>query len=344
MGFEIRRRDGRHTAHAFAAAGVLALLASTARADTVFIVNTTQDAVDANPGDGVCDTDTETPGEQCSLRAAIQEANALGGAVTILVPPGVYRLTRRGAGESAGATGDLDVSTQITITRPEGTSGDIVVDGRKAKDRVFDVTGSLRLVGVTVTNGKAPRGESGGGIRCTGFLALEGCRVERCKSKDDAGGVDVDGGTATFSGCEFSRNKSRDDGAGVDVDSGEVAAEECLFLSNRSGDEGGGLESSGGVVTLTACSFEKNKAKFEGGALSLEDGAVTTIDGCEFVSNRAKKAGALSVGDDSFGQNVTFVSGSTFTKNRKGSCDEDVDDGGGNTFDDDSCGLSSADL
>src|SRR5262245_14668351 len=45
-------------------------------AGRIFIVNTTNDGVDTSPGDGLCDTDINTPGEQCSLRAAIMEANA----------------------------------------------------------------------------------------------------------------------------------------------------------------------------------------------------------------------------------------------------------------------------
>src|SRR5690349_19641242 len=42
-------------------------------------VNSTADAADANPGDGVC----ATAGAVCTLRAAIEEANALTGADTI---------------------------------------------------------------------------------------------------------------------------------------------------------------------------------------------------------------------------------------------------------------------
>ena len=43
----------------------------------VFTVNTNVDLPDANPGNGVCET---APGNGiCTLRAAIQEANALAG-------------------------------------------------------------------------------------------------------------------------------------------------------------------------------------------------------------------------------------------------------------------------
>lgn len=43
----------------------------------IVTVNTDED--DPNTADGVCDVDTNTPGSQCSLRAAIQEANARNG-------------------------------------------------------------------------------------------------------------------------------------------------------------------------------------------------------------------------------------------------------------------------
>ena len=44
-----------------------------------FVVNNTGDAPDATTTDGVCDTDLTTNGSQCSLRAAIQQANASAG-------------------------------------------------------------------------------------------------------------------------------------------------------------------------------------------------------------------------------------------------------------------------
>jgi CSLREA domain-containing protein len=46
-----------------------------------FTVNSTLDAVDAAPGDGIC----ATAGAVCMLRAAIQEAHALAGTDTIVV-------------------------------------------------------------------------------------------------------------------------------------------------------------------------------------------------------------------------------------------------------------------
>src|SRR5688572_28974328 len=42
-------------------------------------VNMLADAADAAVGNGQCDTDQATAGDQCTLRAAIQEANAIFG-------------------------------------------------------------------------------------------------------------------------------------------------------------------------------------------------------------------------------------------------------------------------
>src|ERR1051326_7209923 len=64
-----------------------------------FTVNSTTDAVDVNPGDGTC----ATAGSVCTLRAAIQEANAHAGDDTIDVPAGTYVLTIPPGAETTAA-------------------------------------------------------------------------------------------------------------------------------------------------------------------------------------------------------------------------------------------------
>ncbi len=60
------------------------LLAAVPAQAATFTVNTsTTDAQDANLGDGQCDWDLATAGNQCTLRAAIEQANATSGADTI---------------------------------------------------------------------------------------------------------------------------------------------------------------------------------------------------------------------------------------------------------------------
>src|SRR5436309_761481 len=86
------------------AAALLAPAATVHAAGTAFVVSKTADTAD-----GVCDSD-------CSLREAIIAANANPGADTINLPPGTYTLTISGAGENAGAAGDLDVTQDLTLS------------------------------------------------------------------------------------------------------------------------------------------------------------------------------------------------------------------------------------
>ena len=86
------------------------LLAGTPVAALTFNVNTTADTVDANTADGVC---ADAAGN-CSLRAAIQQANFLAGADTINLPAGFYLLDRSGIDDVA-AVGDLDVTDTVEV-------------------------------------------------------------------------------------------------------------------------------------------------------------------------------------------------------------------------------------
>src|SRR5919202_4679731 len=93
---------------------VLLPVATPAHAAT-FNVTTTQDAPHTTPLDGTC---TSTlPGGVCTLRAAVQAVNFLGGGPhTInLTVPGTYTLTVTGPGEDNAATGDIDINN-ATVT------------------------------------------------------------------------------------------------------------------------------------------------------------------------------------------------------------------------------------
>src|SRR5688572_14443274 len=132
-------RSGKLTNSLTRALGVMSLLsaflvgplAPQASADpTTFTLNSTADQVDATPGDGVCATGDQVgnpPAAECTLRAAVEEANASAGPQTIHLPAGEYLLDLE-AVESAGgpfaATGDLDLTDDVTIT---GASRDTTV-------------------------------------------------------------------------------------------------------------------------------------------------------------------------------------------------------------------------
>src|SRR5579859_3001870 len=74
------------------------------QAGAIYTVNSTADAPDADPLDGVA----RTASGDCTLRAAVMQANYSGGG-TIILPAGTYTITRVGYDDNAVA-GDLDIS------------------------------------------------------------------------------------------------------------------------------------------------------------------------------------------------------------------------------------------
>ena len=141
------------------ALGLLSFAPPPARAATTFTVDRVGDAVDLNLTDDACDVSTNS-GSQCTLRAAIQQANASSGPDTITVPAGTYNLTIAGQNENAAATGDLDVRDGPTITG--AGARDTIIDANGI-DRVFGIlAGTATFPGVTVRNGNQP--STGGGI------------------------------------------------------------------------------------------------------------------------------------------------------------------------------------
>ena len=121
---------------------LLALFSGTAEAAT-FVVNSTIDAADAIPGDGSC----VTSGGPCSLRAAIEEANAPVGDDTISLPAGTYTLT-------LGA--ELTISSILTLTGADTTIIEAATTSGTASTRVINVTGgTVSISGVTIRHNPA---------------------------------------------------------------------------------------------------------------------------------------------------------------------------------------------
>src|SRR5262245_49893876 len=150
---------------------------------STFVVNTTADTVDANPGDGLA----QDSSGNTSLRAAIMEANALAGADTIQVPAGTYFLTIPGANEDAAQTGDLDITDDLTIV---GADRDTTIINGGGLHRVFHVNWlganppTVSISNLPITNGRAPDASgdpanSGGAILNEfGTLTIDNCVLQ----------------------------------------------------------------------------------------------------------------------------------------------------------------------
>ena len=114
-------------------------------------VTTTVDGSDLDPGDGVCEM-TSGAGD-CSLRAAVDEANADDEITYAIVPPGTYVLDGGGA-EDANVTGDLDVAPAAGLLTFLATPG-VVIDAGGSAGGIDARSGLTFLNGISVTGSSA---------------------------------------------------------------------------------------------------------------------------------------------------------------------------------------------
>lgn len=199
----------RRLAPAASPALLLVLLASlvpsprAAQAAVGFTVDSGADAVDAMPGDGTC----ATASGACTLRAAIQEANALAGADTILLGAIDHSLTLAGADEDAAATGDLDVTSVLVL---EGAGREVTSIVQTTAERVFEVfsDGDLTARDLRIEGGAAEALSFpyGGGALNRGVLELVDVDVTE-SSAGEGGGV-FNGGTLVLDGCAVTGNEA----------------------------------------------------------------------------------------------------------------------------------------
>lgn len=281
-----------------------------------FTVDTTLDTQDAMPGDGLC---ADMAG-MCSLRAAIQEANALGGASVIDLAPGAsYGLDGMGAGEDLGATGDLDVSAMIRL---QGMGANI--DGL-GLDRVFDVMpgAALWLSDVTLTGG-AVTDASGGAIRSAGDLRLVDAQISGSSALGvgaSGGAVFNDAGTTLILRATLSGNASTRAGGAVEANAGQTVIGWSDLSDNTTGDgpgNGGAFHLTGaGSVAISYSTISGNVAGREGGGVWNSATGFMTLDACTITDNDALGMAADDGGGGVFNDGgVLVISDSTITDNR----------------------------
>lgn len=274
----------------------------------VLVVDSAVDATDANVGNGTC----ETAGSGCTLRAAIDEANAHWPRVnTITVAPGVDPvLSLPGMDDDFNATGDLDIN------------GALVLDGHGAVvdaaglDRVLDTRqsgeGNVEIADLTATGGRLPTGPNasawGGGIRHDGgHLILTGVTVEGNEAEVLGGGIGSQGRFAstrteltlidsivrnnavTLTGCCMR-------GGGISLLDADLTASNSVIEGNVASFDGGGIWGMRSTITLEGSTIRSNQA-MSGGGIRLDQDFITstslTLDGSTVEGNTAQNGGGL---------------------------------------------------
>ncbi len=237
-----------------------------------FTVNVTADATDTNPGDGLCEIDIP-PSGLCTLRAAIEETNALAGIDEIIVPGGVFTLNRVGSDDTAFA-GDLDITDDVII------SGNIttptIIDGG-AIDSVFHITSAVfvTISNVTVRNGLAVNG--GGFVNDGGVLTVISSTIRGNQADNNGGGIYNSGSNAVvnLTNSSLISNTALASG-GAFYNAGSLALMNSTVSTNTAVIAGGGIIQVGGSMVVTNSTLSGNSAANGGGIYNNISSALLT--------------------------------------------------------------------
>jgi CSLREA domain-containing protein len=252
----------------------------------VFPVDSMLDAVDAAPGNGICATGSG----DCTLRAAVQEANALAGADSVTLPAGTVLLALAGSGEDSAATGDLDVTETLTI---EGQGAALTTIDGNDLDRVLHVVFSvssppdLTLRDLTVTGGQVSD-DPGAGLY---FESSGSVLIERTVFTDNH----VVGSTSSAIGGAISSN------------AGGVLTVRSSRLVGNSAERGGALFNNSTLV-VEDCAIVDNDAR--AGSALTDFGATilrrSLVSGNEATGNYTivTESGSLEIEDTTISGNV----------------------------------------
>lgn len=256
-----------------------------------FVVDSFDDAVDAQLGDGLC----ATAAGACTLRAAIQEANALPGADRVDLPAGTYTLSLPLVEEDDLAGGDLDIADHLTIV---GAGRDVTVVDGGGLDRTFQVyyTAEVRIEGVTFRNGKVVGRKVGGGVINEGTLTLVDCAVvgNRIEAPiEGRGGGIYNGGVLLVEGTVVANNYvSTYEGGGIYNREGAEAHLLRTEIAHNvvSRGEGGGV-SNDGLMVVEESSVVDNHAYDSGAGFSNGYRGELTLKGVQVSANRVGRTG-----------------------------------------------------
>ncbi len=266
-------------------------------------VDATNDAPDANLGNGVAD-DHEG---NATLRAAIMEANSLAGENTIRIPPGTYKLSIGGQNEDAAATGDLDITGDLVI---RGAGADKTFLDAASIDRVLHVLSGVKVIlyDVTVTGGSA---DLGGGILNQGDLILVACAVTSNVASATGGGVHRrQSSVFSVERSTVAGNAAQAGGGGLYND-GSATIVNSTFSGNSTAASGGGLANDvHGTTELIHVTIATNQATVSGGG--LDNAGTASSQNTIVATNNAPSAADVNGAVNSLGYNlIADISGSS---------------------------------
>jgi len=277
-----------------------------------FLVDSFEEGADANPGDGLC----ATADGRCTLRAAVQESNALPGKQVLALTRSLYMLNLEeerilaalmgnaptATAEDGALTGDLDITGDLEIV---GLSADESVIHANAADRVIDLHEGVNLTlrDLGLTGGHAIDNGPGGGVRNNGGTLI----LERVSINDNVagsgGGIANQRGSLQIRNSSITGNSTIDGGSGGGISNEAELLLENVTISGNSAGSGGGILAQGGNATLTNVTLYSNVASGAGGGIN-SNGSSLTINNTILAGNQAATGPNCGSGLRSTGHNL----------------------------------------
>lgn len=292
-----------------------------------FTVNSLFDVNDLAPGNGLCvaylSINISPPVVRpfCTLRAAIEEANALAGEDIIHLGPGRYRITLEGTGEDQALSGDLDITGPLHIIGAGVEKTLIDADGL---DRVLDLFGldtEVTLSNLTIVNGLLPaepgnEKNGGGGIKNRATLHLNNVAVSGNTvlgtAWNAAGGGLFNTGICSITESTIHDNQARTGGGIFNDETGNLLIASSTIHSNLS--HGGGGLTNYGTASLVNTTLSLNQNALES---SLPGGALYNTNTLQLIhctiAENSAAAGAGVGNEGSLTMANTLIAGNLDT-------------------------------
>lgn len=249
-----------------------------------FVVDTVADVPDDDTSDDLCSTSAG----DCSLRAAVEQANAMPGAQGILVPNGTYDLNHPTLEDRS-----LRLTSDIVI-HGESTTG-VRIDGN-ATSRIFETSGDfVELAYLTIRNGRTTEttpNRYGAGILVTSNtrLLISHCLIAGNSALENGGGLFINTTSdVTILDSEFRGNSSQtENGGAIDFYGGTLNIERSLFVDNEAVYGSVIRHTSGDPVTIRSSTMVENTAAI--GTIACDTWTLTaplTLTNVTIVNNEA---------------------------------------------------------
>lgn len=301
-----------------------------------FVVDITTDTVDATVGDGIC---ADANGD-CSLRAAISEANETAEADIITLPAGEYILSILGIDDDLNLEGDLDIRTSLTIQGEDSTT--TIIKFPTGNERILEIPAIATLMDVKIDRVsfiREPEDNFLGGIE----VSNSGTTLHLTNSviANFSQGLTIISATAIIEDSKFiNTSRSGSLSRGI-TNTGKLSVYRSIFSQNTSSRGAGIYNSTTKSMLIMDSIFTDNVAEHgaaintlgtafiyntvftnniasrypqihEGGAIYNTQGSLT-IYNSTFNGNKADRGGAIYNNGDLNLYNTTLSGNSAFT-------------------------------